>query len=134
MIRLIALGVAAVLTVASALAAGAANEVRTPTTTDEARKLTFKLPQTAEAHAALARSYEEKAAAWRTEAELHREMAAAYKASHPDLKAGIRNPEAVRMEKHCMAIVEDAEKLAADAKWSARYHEARAKELSAQAR
>jgi hypothetical protein len=39
-------------------------------------------------------------------------------------------PEAVKMEKHCMAIVKDAEKLAADAEWSEKYHRARAKELT----
>lgn len=89
------------------------------------------LPVTAEDHTAMARSYEQKTADWRKEAAFHREMAAAYKASHPDPKGGARNAEAVKMEKHCMAIVKDAEKLASDAEWSARYHHERAKELQA---
>ena len=89
------------------------------------------LPTTAEGHAAMASSYEQKAAEWRKEAAFHREMAAAYKASHPDPKGGARNAEAVKMEKHCMAIVKDAEKLATDATWSAKYHHERAKELQA---
>ena len=89
------------------------------------------LPTTAEGHAAMASSYEQKAAEWRKEAAFHREMAAAYKASHPDPKGGARNAEAVKMEKHCMAIVKDAEKLASDATWSAKYHHERAKELQA---
>ena len=91
-----------------------------------------KLPQTAEDHFAMAKSYEEKATAWRNEAAHHREMAAAYKKANPDLKGGVRHSEAVKMEKHCMAIVKDAEKLAADAEESAKYHRLRAKEMQGQ--
>ena len=126
--------IAMALAVTLALAADAAPKDPIPTTSDEARKLAGILPQTAEEHAAMAKSYEEKAAEWRKEAALHREMAAAYSKSHPDLKAGARNPEAAKMEKHCMTIVKDAEKLAADADWSARYHRERAEELEVQAR
>src|SRR3990172_8969939 len=115
-----------------ALAADAAPKAPIPTTSDEARKLAAMLPQTAEDHAAMATSYEEKAAAWRKEAALHSEMATAYSKSHPDFKGGVRNPEAVKMEKHCKTIVKDAEKLAGDAEWSARYHRERAKELEQQ--
>ena len=129
---------AAALAVALALVAHAASQDLTkdpiPTSTDEARKLAGKLPQTAEDHAAMAKSYEQKAADSRKEAALHREMAAAYSKSHPDIKGGVRNAEAVKMEKHCMAIVKDAEKLAADMEWSARYHHERAKELEVRAR
>jgi len=90
-----------------------------------------KVPETAEEHTAMAAEYQKKATEWRKEAEFHRQMAAAYKASHPDSKGGVRNAPAVKMEKHCMTIVEDSERLAADAEWAAKYHHARAKELQA---
>ena len=89
-----------------------------------------KVPVTAYDHAAMAKAYESKAAEWRKEAAFHRQMAAAYKASHADMKGGVKNPEAAKMEKHCMAIVKDAEKLAGDADWAAKYHHARAKEVA----
>jgi len=98
------------------------------TTTDQARRA-VTLPGSAVDHLAMAQSYEQKAAGWNEEAALHRDMAAAYKASHPDPKGGARNADAVKMEKHCMDIVRDAEKLAGDASWSARYHRERAREL-----
>jgi hypothetical protein len=91
----------------------------------------MKLPETVDDHLALARSYEEKVATWRKEAAYHREMAAAYKKSHPDFK-GVRNPEAVTMEKHCSKIANDADRLAADAEDAAKYHRLRAKELQGQ--
>jgi hypothetical protein len=87
-----------------------------------------KLPTTADDHLVLAKTYDDKAIAWRQEAAYHREMAAAYKRSHPDFK-GIRNPEAVTMEKHCSKIANDADRLAADAEDTAKYHRLRAKEL-----
>ncbi len=76
----------------------------------------------------MATSYEEKAAAWRQEAAYHREMAAAYKSSQPSFKGEGYKPDVAKMEKHCLTIVKDAEKLAADAEWSAKYHRERAKE------
>ena len=88
-----------------------------------------KLPTTAEDHLAMAKRYEEMVAGWRKEAAYHREMAAAYKKSHPDFKGGARNPAAVTMERHCAKIADDAEKLAADAEDTAKYHRLRAKEL-----
>ncbi len=88
-----------------------------------------KLPETADDHLALAKSYEEKAATWRQEAAYHREMAAAYKKSHPDFKGGVRNPYTVTMEKHCAKIATDADKLAEDAEDTAKYHRLRAGEL-----
>jgi hypothetical protein len=90
-----------------------------------ARAQEVQLPRTAEEHAAMAKSYEEKAALWRGEAAHHREMAEAYKKYS---KSRI-NPAVAKMEKHCMTIVKDAEKLAADAEESARYHRLRAKEI-----
>lgn len=94
----------------------------------EERGRVLKLPTTADDHLVLAKSYEDKATAWRQEAAYHRDMAAAYKRSHPDFK-GIRNPEAVTMEKHCSKIANDADRLAADAEDTAKYHRLRAKEL-----
>ena len=97
-----------------------------------ARAEGFKMPQTAEEHEAVAKTYSEKAAAWRAEAAMHREMNAAYAAAHTGGKGPGRNPWAVKMEKHCMAIVKDAEKLAADAEWAAKAHQLYATELRAQ--
>ena len=126
-VRRTAVGIAAAL----ALTAAAVDPKDSiPTTTDEARKLA--LPKTAEDHAAMAKSYEEKAGAWRQEAAYHREMAVAYKNFHPTIKGEMSKPDVVKMEKHCMAIVKDAEKLAADAEWSAKYHHERAKEMESQ--
>jgi len=122
-IQSLVLAVAVSIPLSSAFA-----QTTAPRTTDEARA-TVKLPGSADEHLAMAQDYEQKAAEWRKEAALHRDMAAAYAASHPDPKGGARNAEAVKMEKHCMAIVKDAEKLAADAEWSVKYHRTRAKEL-----
>ena len=121
---------AAALAVAVLASPGAAF-AQMPTTTDEMRAAAAKLPESAAEHASMAADYERKAAEWRKEAEFHRQMAAAYRATHPDSKGGVPNAEAVKMEKHCMAIVKDAEKLASDAEWSARYHRERAKEIQA---
>lgn len=87
-----------------------------------------KVPVTAAEHLEMSKRYHEKAAAWRAEAAYHRDMAAEYKKSHPDRKSGARNPWTVEMEKHCMTIVKDVEKAAADAEWAARFHEERARE------
>jgi hypothetical protein len=43
----------------------------------------------------------------------------------------MKNPWAAKMETHCLTIVKDVEKLAADADFAAKLHEARAKELGA---
>ena len=93
------------------------------------RAAAAKLPTTVEDHLAMAQSYQDKVAEWRKEAAYHREMAAAYKKSHPDFNGGARNPAAVTMERHCAKIADDAEKLAADAEDTAKYHRLRAKEL-----
>ena len=77
----------------------------------------------------LAKSYAEKAAAYRAEAEHHRQMAEAYKKSVATTPKAPANPWATKMHRHCMAFVKDAEKLAADAQKAADYHTLRAKEL-----
>lgn len=88
-----------------------------------------KVPVTAEDHLALSKSYAEKAAAYRAEAEYHRKMAEAYKKSVATSPKAPPNPWVVKMEKHCQAIARDAEKLASDAQKAADYHTLRAKEL-----
>jgi hypothetical protein len=97
--------------------------------TAPARAEEAKVPVTAADHRAMAKTYAEKAAAWRAEASYHREMAAAYKKAHPDRKSGAPNPWTVEMEKHCMTIVKDVEKLAGDAEWASKFHEMHALEL-----
>lgn len=94
-----------------------------------ARAEEMTTPQTAADHLTMAKRYEEKVAAWKAEAAYHRDMAAAYRREHPDRKSGARNPYTVEMEKHCMTIVKDVEKLVVDAEWAARYHQQRALEL-----
>jgi hypothetical protein len=88
-----------------------------------------KLPETAADHQAMAKEYQDKAAAYKKEAAMHKEMAEEYKkAVAPGGKTG-PNPWAKKMEKHCRAIIADAEKMAADAEKMAEYHTMRAKEL-----
>ena len=94
-----------------------------------ARAEEAKVPVTVADHMAMSKSYSEKAAAYRAEAAYHKEMARTYAKEHPDRKSGARNPWTVEMEKHCNAIVKDAEKLAADAEWAAKFHEMHAREL-----
>jgi predicted O-linked N-acetylglucosamine transferase (SPINDLY family) len=88
-----------------------------------------KVPETVADHNALAKQYSEKAAAYRAEAEHHRKMAEAYKASVATSPKAPANPWAKKMEKHCAAFVKDFEKLAADAQKAAEFHALRAKEL-----
>ena len=97
--------------------------------TTAARAEEAKVPVTVADHMAMSKSYVEKAAAYRAEAAYHKEMAKAYAKEHPDRKSGARNRWTVEMEKHCKAIIKDAEKLAADAEWAAKFHEMHAREL-----
>lgn len=90
-----------------------------------------KLPKTAEDHVALAKRYEDKAAEYRQEAAYHRDMAAAYRAYLPEFRNHpIRGEEPEKMQKHCMAIMKDTEKLATEAEAAAKYHRLRAKEMA----
>jgi hypothetical protein len=88
-----------------------------------------KVPQTVADHQALAKTYQEKAAGYRKDAEWHKQMAAEYGKKFPDAKGGAKNPWNVKMQKHCQALIKDAEKLAADNEKAAEYHNLRAKEL-----
>jgi hypothetical protein len=93
-----------------------------------------KIPQTPEDHIALAKGYQEKAAAYRKEVQEHQKMAAAYKKSAANAQEarGQKNPFVVKMEKHCAAIAKAADKLAIDSEKAADYHTLRAKELQGQ--
>ncbi len=76
-----------------------------------------------------AKAYKDKATDAKKVADEHRAMAAEYGKAHPDMKGGMKNPWNEKMQKHCMAIARDADKLAADYQKAADYHEMRAKEL-----
>jgi hypothetical protein len=80
-----------------------------------------KLPETAADHAALAKTYDEKAAEYTQDADYHRKMAALYKTSN--------EKDAATMRKHCAAIAKDDDKLANESKTMADYHRLRAKEM-----
>lgn len=89
-----------------------------------------KIPETTADHEALAKKYKDEAAAYRKTADEHKKMAEAYGRKYPDdPKRNLKNPWNVKMQKHCMAIVKDAEKLATDAEKAAEYHTLRGKEL-----
>jgi hypothetical protein len=93
-----------------------------------ARAEDVKVPETAADHEALAKSYQEKAANYRKDAEWHKEMAAAYGKSHPDTKGGAKNPWNTKMQKHCQRLAAEAEKLAKETEKAAEFHTLRAKE------
>jgi hypothetical protein len=88
-----------------------------------------KVPETSAEHEAMAKTYQDKAASYRKEAEWHKAMAAAYGKAHPDSKGGVKNPWNTKMQKHCQAMVATAEKLATEAEKAADFHNLRAKEL-----
>jgi hypothetical protein len=86
------------------------------------------LPVTAEDHAALAKRYDEKAAAAAREAAEHEAMLeAAYKAELHS-KAPIKRAYE-KMRKHCQPIIRDAKRLAKDMEAFAAWHRMRAAEL-----
>ena len=90
-----------------------------------------KVPATAEEHFAMAKQYQEKAAAHRKEAQEHRDMAEAARRSAKDAHKGYgqRDPSVVKMEKHCAAIAAAADKLAVEDEKAADFHNLRGKEL-----
>jgi hypothetical protein len=110
--------------IAVSLAAGTSLATISTTYADD-----VEVPATVADHMALAQQYTDKAAAYRAEAEHHRKMSGAYKQGAATSPKNPSNPWAVKMHKHCMAFVKDAEKLAADAQKAADYHTLRAKEL-----
>src|SRR2546423_3514809 len=70
-----------------------------------------KVPQTVADHQALAKTYQDKAAGYRKEAEWHQKMAEEYGKGFPDAKGGAKNPWNVKMQKHCLALRTEAQKL-----------------------
>jgi hypothetical protein len=88
-----------------------------------------KVPTTTAEHEALAKQYQDQAAQLKKVGDEHRAMAAAYAKEHPDSKGGAKNSWNTKMQKHCAALANDADKLAADATKAAEYHGLRAKEL-----
>ena len=111
-------------TMLGALALGTLLTIGTAATAQEA-----KAPESSADHEALAKTYQEKAASYRKEADWHKAMAAAYTKANPDSKGGIKNSSSVKMQKHCKAMVSTAEKLATEAEKAADFHNLRAKEL-----
>ena len=91
-----------------------------------------KVPATAEEHFTMAKKYQEQAAAHRKEAQDHRDMAAAYKNSAKYSQGVIRGQTPawlVKMEKHCDAIANTADKLATEDEKAAEFHTFRGKEI-----
>lgn len=90
-----------------------------------------KIPNTPQDHLALAEEYRKKAAAYRAEAEMHRQMLEEYKkgvATGPAGKAP-ENPYLKKMKAHCEGYIKKAEEMAKDADGFAQYHRWRAAEL-----
>jgi hypothetical protein len=87
------------------------------------------IPETVAEHEARAHAYKTQAAQHRAAAEEHRQMAKAYAKRHPDPKGGGKNPWNAKMQKHCMTLAKDFEKLATNAEKAADYHTMRAKEM-----
>ena len=91
-----------------------------------------KVPTTTEDHFALAKQYQDQAAAQRKVAQEHRDMAAAYKKSTLSSHAaahGQKDPGIEKAVKHCDAIASAAEKLATEDEKAADFHTLRGKEL-----
>lgn len=90
-----------------------------------------KVPATAAEHQEIAKQYGEQATQYKKIAADHHAMVEAYKKqiALPVNKGGQKNPWLVKMEKHCEALAQDADKLATDSEKAADYHNLRAKEL-----
>ena len=101
---------------------------------EAARENQPKVPATPEDHFALAKTYQEKAAAYRKEAQEHRKMAAAFRKGplNAQKPRGQENPRVKKMEQHCAAIATAADKLAVENQKAADFHTLRGKELKGQ--
>ncbi len=94
------------------------------------------LPQTAEEHRAMAKSYRAKAITYKQEAEDHRQMCEEYKfevaiPSNTNTTGGT-GPSLMEMQKKCERYSEDSTDLVDNALELAAYHEAQADALSGQ--
>lgn len=90
------------------------------------------MPQTADEHSAMAESYKTKAAGYRQDAEMHRQMLADYKKGAVPGQKGGENPWVTKERRHCEKYIKDANNLAADADQFAQFHAMRAKEIQGQ--
>jgi hypothetical protein len=90
-----------------------------------------KIPSTPEEHFTLAKKYQGQADAARRQAVEHREMAEAARQSAVNVhaKQGQKDPQVARMEKHCAALVQAADRLAQENQKAADFHVLRGKEL-----
>jgi hypothetical protein len=97
-----------------------------------ARAADFTMPKTAADHEAMAKKYDQMAADYRKVAAEHRDMAAAARSQTEEFRGhpSAASKAAADMEKHCSKIMTDANKLASDAEYEAKFHRARAKELA----
>ena len=89
-----------------------------------------KRAETAADHEAVAKTYTEKAEGYRKDAAWHKEMAESYSKAHPETKSAGANPWNAKMQKHCVALEKEAEKMAADSDKVAEFHTLRAKEVA----
>lgn len=87
------------------------------------------MPKTADEHLTMSDSYEQKASAYRQDAEMHRSMLADYKKGAVGGRKGSENPWIKTMRLHCETYIKDAEKLATDADKFTEFHAMRAKEM-----
>lgn len=92
------------------------------------------IPETPEAHFALAESYRAKAASYRAEAEEHRKMFADYERRTGSplhrVKTGWEEPWIKKMRKHCDGYIKEATRLAAEADSFAAFHRMRGAEAA----
>jgi hypothetical protein len=91
-----------------------------------------KVPTTPEDHFALAKQYQGEADTAKKQAEEHKAMAAAAKASIANSHAaahGQKDPGVEKMLKHCSALAAAADKHASEAQKAADFHNLRGKDL-----
>jgi hypothetical protein len=90
-----------------------------------------KVPETAQEHLAVADTYRQKAATFRSDAASHRQMLDAYKkqvAVPTDHKAAVENPWVKKMRSHCESYIRAAESMASEAETLSEFHRLRAHE------
>ena len=128
---------ASAILVASALISSvrpAAASPQVPASAAAESRTVMKVAVTPKDHLDRAVEYRKKAAAYREEANRHREMILALKKRlPPDTRPGnYEPPELEKLRGHCNGYIKDAEALAAKAEKLAEYHEMRAAELNGQ--
>lgn len=121
----------AAITLFATLAAGAAPQRPAPPQAVVASREAGKVPSTPREWDARAESYRKKAASYRGEAELHREMLAETerRIGGPSKSSG--SPWLKKIREHCETFIADAERLAVDADKFADLSEQRSAKLRA---